>query len=373
MSDGWSGLKRPRSQREEDEDFDFAIAASLTEAASKDTDDQSSEDEDVDLAIARSLAEVAEEQDEAMRLPRGAWHCVRCTLVNPAEMGRCGACAADRVAPYASAHQSHANAPAQPLRCGLPGCNQGRQHYGFCSENHKKRAESRGLLAPARPDVERVFVGATGEYACDLLTRASPERDGVIEQFTRAWRKPGLVPRVERVYAIRPPPALSERFKRHAAAVGNERRRFHGTGASCDFAVDLGRAPCTSADCSLCSILGHGFLLRHAGSGPNAANRSLRYGRGLYFSSTSGKSNDYAVRSERARGRRRWRTMFVASVAAGRAFCTDEADLDVTAPPAGYDSIVGEVGAHLNYDELVVYTEAAALPEFLLVYSFPVP
>jgi hypothetical protein len=61
--------------------------------------------------------------------------------------------------------------------------------------------------------------------------------------------------------------------------------------------------------------------------------------------------------------------MFVATVAAGHAFCTNEGDLDVAKPPEGYDSVVGEVGAHLNYDELVVYTEAAALPKFLLVYS----
>ena len=61
--------------------------------------------------------------------------------------------------------------------------------------------------------------------------------------------------------------------------------------------------------------------------------------------------------------------MFVASVAAGRAFCTYEGELDVSAPPGGYDSIVGEVGSNLNYDELVVYDEAAALPEFLVVYS----
>ena len=63
--------------------------------------------------------------------------------------------------------------------------------------------------------------------------------------------------------------------------------------------------------------------------------------------------------------------MFVASVAAGKAYCTYEAELDVTRPPQGYDSIVGEVGQHLNYDELVVYNQAAALPQFLLVYSMP--
>jgi hypothetical protein len=94
------------------------------------------------------------------------------------------------------------------------------------------------------------------------------------------------------------------------------------------------------------------------------------------FSATSGKSHDYAGGSERVRsgpiGDRRWRTMFVASVAAGKAFCDLQGELDVERPPAGHDSIVGETkakGGALNYDELVVYAEEAALPEHLIVYS----
>lgn len=230
-------LKRPRDAREEEQHVDWAIAASLAEAEN--------------------------EQPDAL-LPPGHWHCVRCTLVNKAESGRCAACEADREAPFTAAACGVATTPP-PQRCGLPGCNRGRLHHGFCTDDHKQRAERRGLLAPAAPGVERVFVGSTGEYACDLLTRASPERSSVIEQFTIAWRKPGTVPRVERVYAIRPPPALSERFARHLAAVGNERRRFHGTGATCDFAVDLNRAPCNSRGCALCSILGHGISCPRCG------------------------------------------------------------------------------------------------------------
>lgn len=355
--------KRPRLRDvgdEEEDDVARAIAASLVE---------DHHDADVDWAIATSLAEAENGQDDA-RLPSGCWHCVRCTLVNRVEAGRCAACKADREAPFTAASGGITTVAAALQQCGLPGCNRDRQVNGFCTEDHKQRAERRGLLAPENPGVERVFVGATGEYACELLTKASPERASVISQFAKAWRKPSAVPRVERVYAIRPPPALSERFARYLTAVGNERRRFHGTGAVCNFAVDLNRAPCTSSACALCSILGHGFLLTHAGSGPNASNlTTLRYGPGVYFSSTSGKSNDYATHSERLRGNRCWRTMFVATVAAGHAFCTNEGDLDVAKPPEGYDSVVGEVGAHLNYDELVVYTEAAALPKFLLVYS----
>ena len=44
--------------------------------------------------------------------------------------------------------------------------------------------------------------------------------------------------------------------------------------------------------------------------------------------------------------------------------------MDLARPPDGCDSVVGEVGPNLNFDELVVYSESAALPQFLIVVSF---
>jgi hypothetical protein len=35
----------------------------------------------------------------------------------------------------------------------------------------------------------------------------------------------------------------------------------------------------------------------------------------------------------------------------------------------GYDSVVGEVGEVLNYDEIVLYNHAGALPRYLVVYT----
>ncbi|CAB1106272.1 unnamed protein product [Ectocarpus sp. CCAP 1310/34] len=64
------------------------------------------------------------------------------------------------------------------------------------------------------------------------------------------------------------------------------------------------------------------------------------------------------------------RCMFVANVAAGKAYPTKENALDDDkCPPPGYESGVGEVGHGLNYDELVVYEEEAALPTHLIVYA----
>lgn len=47
--------------------------------------------------------------------------------------------------------------------------------------------------------------------------------------------------------------------------------------------------------------------------------------------------------------------------------------VNLTAPPPGYDSVVGEPGADLNYEETVVYSNDAVRPSFLLVYGEPAP
>jgi hypothetical protein len=62
--------------------------------------------------------------------------------------------------------------------------------------------------------------------------------------------------------------------------------------------------------------------------------------------------------------------MFLCNVAVGSTFRTTEGFLPKEqCPPPGYNSVTGEVGPHLNYDELVVYKESQAIPTYLIVYS----
>jgi hypothetical protein len=66
--------------------------------------------------------------------------------------------------------------------------------------------------------------------------------------------------------------------------------------------------------------------------------------------------------------------MFLCSVAIGKPFVTKEGKLNLPVwPPAGYDSIVGEVGGTgpdaLNYPEVVVFDQHRAMPSYLIVYS----
>lgn len=62
--------------------------------------------------------------------------------------------------------------------------------------------------------------------------------------------------------------------------------------------------PCGEKSCSVCNICTKGFkLMGYLGRTAKLTNVQLRYGDGLYFSSVSGKANDYAAPSEKVRPR----------------------------------------------------------------------
>jgi len=137
--------------------------------------------------------------------------------------------------------------------------------------------------------------------------------------------------------------------------------------------------------CAVCSITAQAFQLCHAGGGPLSPaflSGALRYGRGLYFSRTSSKSHSYGGASERERSGFRYRVAFLCKVALGTALDTRAATLTEPEIDAavvargrggGYDSVLGLTvadGGQLNYEENVLYTEAAAIPSYLIVYRF---
>lgn len=63
-----------------------------------------------------------------------------------------------------------------------------------------------------------------------------------------------------------------------------------------------------------------------------------------------------------------YRAMFVCKVIVGKGkkLMTDHTTL--TCAPDGCDSVLGEVGTALNYDEIIVYDEDAVLPAYMVVY-----
>ena len=42
---------------------------------------------------------------------------------------------------------------------------------------------------------------------------------------------------------------------------------------------------------------------------------------------------------------------------------------NLQAPPSGCNSVVGVPGKSLNFDEIVVYDDCAAIPSYLIAYS----
>ncbi|CAM9267091.1 unnamed protein product, partial [Hapterophycus canaliculatus] len=268
-------------------------------------------------------------------------------------------------------------------KCSLPGCNEFTMRHdqtgadlGYCCMIHLMKAEERSLAPNPEPHVDRTFRGgASDDFKLSVLTKLHPDYSSLKEQFLEKFQKPIQGLKVERILKIQVPNDVRQKHEAYEPTIHNMRRRFHGTSCSeaCRFFVDLRGGPCGVPHCNVCSICTHGFRLKGTvGRTAQRTNMNLRYGEGLYFSSVSGKANDYAVASEKQGARdKKWRCMFVANVSAGNAYRTTEGKLpDHMCPPQGYDSVVGEVGPELNYDEVVVYNEDAALPTFLIVYSF---
>ena len=302
--------------------------------------------------------------------------------------------------------------------CTLPGCTARKfvdpdTHtvHDYCGRSHARTAASRGLRPPpqalgAPAHFAVTFSGrrctrgccsADGEcgdcepdYTLSTLTNAHPKYETIKAQFANSWAAAaGPRPTVIRVLQVRNPIRVFERYeayKRELATAGrdpNEQRRFHATGSTCNFGVAQSQAPCEDAACAVCSIAASGFQLRHAGGGAlSPAFGFLRYGRGLYFSRTSSKSNDYGAGSERSHGGANHRVMFLCKVALGKVLRSPEEWLDEAAINRAIggrgqggqcDSVLGLTkaeGGSLNNEENVVYAEAAALPSYLVVYKF---
>lgn len=60
--------------------------------------------------------------------------------------------------------------------------------------------------------------------------------------------------------------------------------------------------PCCKEECNVCNICANGFNFNRSGDTARKTGIHLRYGKGLYFSSISGKANDYAGQSEKVCG-----------------------------------------------------------------------
>ncbi|KAJ7111951.1 hypothetical protein C8R44DRAFT_882981 [Mycena epipterygia] len=273
--------------------------------------------------------------------------------------------------------------------CHAPGCqkpvhNNANGTVGsYCSLAHKTVGETICLMckqAPKQPQSH--FCGSTcsddaeknGPIILEVPVGHATFKS-VSDQFKASWRHTGKVcPPVKRVYKIVAPQASLANYKAYQTQVenaghfvasgrsaGNENRRWHGTRRECNLG-DKGQTQfCTSTTCPLCCIVKSSFDISLWGTKTGWG----RFGKGIYTSSTSSKANDYSNNDCTSS----LKAILLNKVIVGKGCKLTHDSVSLTAPPAGYDSVLAEKGGSLNYDELVVYTNDAIRPSFLVMYE----
>ncbi|KAI0715566.1 ADP-ribosylation [Fomitopsis betulina] len=191
----------------------------------------------------------------------------------------------------------------------------------------------------------------------------------VSKQFRDQWKHPTSVPRVVQIWKIYCNRDHTDEFSRYKLAIerkrnvpgGNSKRRWHGTVRACTVGDSQGQsALCNDVLCALCNIIRSSFHVAKAGQRTNFG----RFGAGIYTSATSSKANDYVVEP----GGSGYKAMLLNDVVLGCVVKMTTGDENLIQPPAGYDSVVGQPGGDLNYDEAIVYKNEAIRPLFLVIY-----
>ncbi|RUS19572.1 hypothetical protein BC937DRAFT_87263 [Endogone sp. FLAS-F59071] len=224
-----------------------------------------------------------------------------------------------------------------------------------------------------------------------LLDPYTEKYQSVVNQFQTKWLHPNKgVPSIVRIFQIFPEASIVQRYEEYQAKIeqahgpfqgvqmkngrqmelGNEQRRFHGTSAKCA----IGLAPnntnfCPEQNCSICGIIRTSFKKSFARTRGGTRTSWERFGDGIYFSSTSSKSDDYGGGGLIYNGAV-YKTMFLCKVVVGRVTKPPSDLSTLTEPPQGFSSVVGEPGVgNINYDEVVVYDDAACFPAYLIIYQ----
>jgi len=272
--------------------------------------------------------------------------------------------------------------------CATPGCNdpayQDTNGRGgkYCRKTHRlwgekgcilcRRAEKYGDSKFCRPcetalrGVGPILVG---------VPKDNETYNNVANQFRQSWRHPTPCPKVQEIYKIVERQKTVDKYNAYRDGVearggfttknltsGNQRRRWYGTNRNCNIGDNGRTSLCSSPHCSLCCIIGTSFNIAHSkktGWG--------QFGNGIYTSSTSSKSNDYS--KNLASSPRKAALLAYVVVGKAKKFTTDQPTL--TQPPAGFDSVIGEASptGSLNCDELIVYTNDAVRPAYLVMYD----
>jgi len=281
-----------------------------------------------------------------------------------------------------------------------PGCQEAAYPgSSFCCKAHKLDALNKGAetclwcrAAPRNVLLESMFCskgcGEKAEAAAPVLLRLNrddKEFKSVEHQFTNKWEHdPRNVPFVQYVYMVYNAKEYIARYRSYKMALeirgkfiekglfeGNELRRFHGTQRECNVGDNGNKDMCASPTCPLCCIMKTSFDITKT-----AAGTFMRYGNGIYTSATSSKADSYSKNIGKNIGKSatNLKAMLLTKVAAGEVKKVYTNFTNLKEPPRGYDSVVGEpanflLRSTLRYDELVVYSEHAIVPSYLVIYK----
>ncbi|KZT01033.1 ADP-ribosylation [Laetiporus sulphureus 93-53] len=284
--------------------------------------------------------------------------------------------------------------PTNNGRCQIPGCvkpafkNPDQTFSQYCSNGHRSMAVTKCfaeacLLCDKYP--KSVLNGKLSDFCsrkCGQDAVADAPRilhvpsahkiyNEVEKQFLDGWKHPtSTKPTIMKIYRIYSDKDHNEHFCRYRLSVerkrglddGNSKRRWHGTVRTCQLGdnENLNLRMCNDDECSLCCIIRSSFRLAKFGAKTNFG----RFGEGIYTSATSSKANDYNDEL----GGSPYRTMLLNDVVIGKTIKLMQDNEDLKAPPGDHDSVTGEPGGSLNYDECIVYKNEAIRPLFLLIY-----
>ncbi|KAG8990903.1 hypothetical protein FRB94_004822 [Tulasnella sp. JGI-2019a] len=276
-------------------------------------------------------------------------------------------------------------------QCAYPGCPKPPYDHRamYCSNTHREQAVTDGhaigcLLCRTFPKMLGFYCGKVCQdqaiAAAPMvlpLEAGDPKFADIVNQFDASWRhtnKPK--PEVKYVYKINQSEVITFNYARYRDAVeargnfiaqrrspGNECRRWHGTRRTCTLGDDPDDAElCGSSSCPLCCIISTNFKRELI----NTSGRSFnRFGVGIYASATSSKSDDYCSNGTFSP----YKAMLLTHVVVGKGIKLTQDSTTLTDAPSGYDSVLGETGGSLKYDEVVVYNNAAIQPAWLVVYG----
>ena len=184
------------------------------------------------------------------------------------------------------------------------------------------------------------------------------EFNTISNKFQLDWVK-GTAPRVKAIFIIKNRRSHKKRWNVYRTSLGSHikiERYYHGTKICCN--ITSTKRLCKNKNCGACRISDSGF----SRSKIRSHIPFQRFGPGFYLAPNSSKCNDYVQRAFNCSA------IIVCDVYPGRKYKTKRTNSNLNGPPRGHNSIYGEAGIDLNFDEIVLSNPAAILPRYIIIY-----